>query len=180
MEIIGYKGFDKNNCNRYNMLFEENQTYKVEGDMYPGKYSQAKMNGYHMCKNLVDVFRFVDAKNDNFSVAKVVGGGKTFEFEDDYNGYYEMYVCSEIYIKRFITREEIISLVLGCNEFELHKFFMTFKCTPEEILLFINKFKNNTSICRDILYYQIGMKDAYQKREITQDIEEFKRKKLVI
>lgn len=51
-----------------------------------------------MCMNLVDVFRYFDCFNENVKVCEVIGNGKIEVYDDEYNGFYNMYSveCIEI------------------------------------------------------------------------------------
>ena len=99
MIIKGYKCFNKDKTNRYGMPFEDNTHYHMDGDINFGNDG----NGFHMCTHLSDVFRYFDTKNDNFIVAKVIGWGEyqKRDLPDDFEGYYDMFCVSDIYIDKF-------------------------------------------------------------------------------
>ena len=168
MEVWGYKAFNKDKTNNYGMQFEEGKSYAISGNISPGLYG--KSEGYHFCTNLADVFRFVDAKNDDVQVAYVGTNSEYVKFDDEYYGYFDMVVCREIYIDRFLTREEIIDRSLEFGEFDLRKFLSTIKLDDNEILKFIKKYDNRLYCLRDLLYYQADVKDVFSKNDITQDV----------
>ena len=158
-DIKGYKAFNKNQTNRYGVPFIEGNTYKVDGEISFGNNG----NGFHMCTHLSDVFRYFDAIDDNISVAKVIGRGDRKEYNDEYEGYYDMYACRELYIERFLSREEIISCMLVSVESDVVKFLKTFRLTGDEKVRFLRKFKGNQRVLEYILYYQYGIEDAFCK-----------------
>ena len=90
-EVKGYKAFNKDATNRYGKPFTEGETYRVTGDIKFGNDG----NGFHMCKALSDVFRYVKAEEEDVLVAEVTGRGKYVRRDDNYYGYYDMYACEE-------------------------------------------------------------------------------------
>lgn len=157
-EVKGYKAFNKNATNRYGMPFAEGETYKVTGEIRFGNDG----NGFHMCTALSDVFRFVNAIKDEVLVAEVTGKGKRVARDDIYYGYYDMYCVEEITIDRFLSREEIISMMLNSPSYEVMKFFITFRLTESEKILFARKFRNDVNVMKSLLYYQYGCTDVYK------------------
>ena len=161
-EHFGYKAFDGNRKNQAGMLFSEGITYTMQGAIRPGMYDFKNMNGFHMSENLANVFRFFDSEKDGISVAEVRGFGECIRFDDEYNGYFDMYVCENIEVLKFLSREEIIKKIITMNEFEIVKFIQTFKMNEKEKIMFVDLFKNNDRIYRAIQYYQYGNKDIYK------------------
>lgn len=157
MEIKGYKAFSEDLTNKYGVPFDEGKQYKVSGKISFGNEG----NGYHMCTHISDVFRYVDAVSSEVKVAVVIGSGECVCFNDEYEGYYDMYACEEIYIERILTREEVISLMLKQHDFDVMKFIKTFKMNYNETLLFFSAFKGRIDIEKMLLYYQCGCKDVY-------------------
>lgn len=88
--IIGYKCFDVGLINRYGMKFDVGKDYHVSNEI---KYQN---NGFHMCTNLEDTLRYFDAMNGEVEIAKVIGYGSIDEYDDEYNGFYEMYAVENI------------------------------------------------------------------------------------
>ena len=147
-EVKGYKAFNNDATNRYGQPFTEGETYSVDGDIKFGNTG----NGYHMCKSLSDVFRYVNAVEEDVLVAEVTGRGKCAKYDDTYYGYYDMYSFEEITIDRFLTRDEIIEKMLNSPIHEVNKFLMTCKLTEreKEVLSLITKGKNNSKIAREL------------------------------
>ena len=157
-EIKGYKAFNKDATNRYGQPFEEGKTYCVCGEIVFGNQG----NGYHMCTNLCDVFRYVNACEDEVLVAEVTGCGKRQKMDDEYYGYYDMYSFEKITVDRFMSREEIINEMLSAPGYQVIKFLATFRLTEEEKILFYSKFRNEVDVIKNLLYYQCGYKDVFE------------------
>ncbi len=155
MIIKGYKAFNSDQTNRYGKKFSENQVYHNNHDLKFGNNG----HGFHMCTSLCDVFRYF---NSDVCVAKVIGFGNYARYDDEYYGYYDMYVVANLYIERFLTREEIIQEMLNRSSLENKKFLSTFTLNDTEKNLFLEKFKNDEDITNLILYYQFGI-DVYHK-----------------
>ena len=163
-EHFGYKAFDSNRKNQIGQLFEEGKIYTSEGELRPGMYDYKNMNGYHMSENIANVFRFFDSECDGITVAEVRGFGECLSFEDTYNEYFDMYVCQNLEILKFLSREEIIENIVTLNEFEIVKFLNTYKLNEEEKTLLSKQFKNNDIVYSALQYFQYNNKDVYQKR----------------
>ena len=58
------------------------------------------------------------------------------EYDDEYYGYYDMYVCENLRIVRVISREEIISMMLNTYDLRKERFIRDFNLTEEELELF--------------------------------------------
>lgn len=157
MKIKGYKSFNSNGTNvAGNILFPGK--YHCDGEIKFGPHG----NGYHFALKMEDTIRFsdYDCILKSPMIAEVIGTGIIKEGYDEYNGYYDMYVCSDLEIIRFLNREEIISLALNLSNERMKRFISQFRLLPEEICLF-----ENISIDVDLAldYYQRGIKDAYYK-----------------
>ena len=114
-----------------------------------------------MCKNLEDVFRYIDTK-EGFQVAKVIGSGNIQAYNDEYYGYYEMYACQKIYILKFLSQKEVIEIILKSREESVIRFLMTCILNDSEKLLFVRHFIENPKILKYILYYQYNQKNAFE------------------
>ena len=158
-EVKGYKAFNNDSTNRYGQPFTEGETYRVDGDIKFGNDG----NGYHMCKSLCDVFRYVRATEEDVLVAEVTGRGKMVYSEDNYYGYYDMYSCEEITVDRFLTREEIIERMLNSSCVDVRKFLMTCRLSEEEKVLFARKFRNDLETIKHLLYYHFGCKEVFKE-----------------
>ena len=155
MEIKGYKAFNVDKTNRYGKPFEEGKTYHTDEDI---KFTKT---GFHMCKHLSDVFRYF--KGLDVVVAEVTGSGKyeEMDLDDWFPPYYEMYAVSDITINKFLSRNEIIELMLNASEYDVIKFIQTFDLTIEEGKLFANKFINKKDILKALIYYVFKDENAY-------------------
>lgn len=158
MIIEGYKGFNGNKTNRQGDLFEEGKTYKINGNVSFGNNG----NGFHMCTSLSDVFRYFD---EDIVVAKVIGYGNTVCYNDEYYGYYNMYAVSNLYVTKFLTRDEIITKMLKASENDTLKFLSTFALRNAEKKLFLKKYENDEKMQRYILYYQYGYQNIFKNKE---------------
>ncbi len=157
MIIKGYKAFDKNMNNRYGQQFEEGKEYSVSGEVVFGNAG----NGFHFCERLEDTLRYVNAMDEEVVIAEVVGSGEIKEAYDDYNGYYDMYVASNLKVLRVLDREEIIRRYLEVPSYRVERFVKGYRLSGEEILSFKVKYMNDLSVLQAIAYYQEDDKDAY-------------------
>lgn len=156
--IIGYKCFNEDLTNNYGFQFEVGGKYSVSGVISAG----TRGNGYHMCKNIEDTFRFYGGiENSNIVVCEVIGSGDMVSFSDEYYGYYDMYSVEKIEIIRKIDRSEIIQMALNFDEMRVTRLIQTFKLNPSEIELFECKFAEYSSIQKAIAYYQKRILDVY-------------------
>lgn len=135
----GFKSFnlDKSNC--YGKIFLENEKYHCDGEIKFGPHG----NGFHFAERFEDTIRYsgIPEKGSvrDVLIAKVVGSGIVVSGFDEYNDYYDMYSCSDLYIEKFLTREEVISLALNLNELRMCRFVSLFRLTSDEISLFRNR-----------------------------------------
>ena len=159
MEIIGYKCFNKDLTNRYGTRFEIGKVYKTNGKISFGNDG----NGFHFCKNIEDTFRYFPVDKEEISVCLVKGTGEIVVYEDEYNGYYDMYSSENIEIIKQLTRDEIIEIGLNLNSLRVCRFIQCFKLNNEEIELFKEKFFDNTRVIQFIDYYQLNNKEAFKK-----------------
>lgn len=146
--VNGYKCFNKGLINRYGHKFEEGEIYHYVGDV---KFHKS---GFHMCSNLEDTLRYFDAFNDEVDIASVTGYGDINAYDDEYNGFYDMYAVEYLKINHVLTRDEIIEYALKLPEFQVKRFISLFKLTNDEIELFQDKFFNVKSVILTIDYYQ--------------------------
>ena len=158
--VYGYKCFKKGLINSYGASFQVGETYHSDGEVTFG----VNGNGFHMCERLEDTLRFFDTFNENIEVCSVIGFGKCISRDDEYNDYYDMYVCENMYIIKKLTREEIILYGLDLFEMRVMRFISSFKLIEEEKKLFREKFKNNVLVNEYIDYYQDNKKDAFIRK----------------
>lgn len=160
MEIYGYKCFNKDMTNRYGKKLEIGKIYSTSNDIKFGNDG----NGYHFCKNMEDTFRYFPATTEEVSVCYVKGSGNIVEYEDDYNGYYDMYAAESIEILKKLDRQEVINYALELPSYRVKRFIQTFKLNDDEIELFKDKFKNNLDVINTISYYQLNDLDVYKRK----------------
>lgn len=160
MEIIGYKCFDEGLINRYGKKFSVGQIYIAPGSIKFGTFG----NGFHMCKNIEDTFRYFDCLKNKVDVCLVKGSGDLVEYSDDYYGYYDMYSVKNLEILKQLTRGEIINQGLNLYEKRAERFVSLFKLTKEEIALFKENYKNNNIVLDAIAYYQEKDIEVYNRK----------------
>lgn len=160
MEVVGYKCFDQGLKNRYGKEFSIGKIYLTPGTI------KFKENGFHMCKNMEDIFRYFDALNNDVDVCLVRGSGTIDTYNDEYAGYYDMYCAERLEILKKLTRAEIINIGLNLNELRALRFVTSFKLTNEEIEIFKSKFKNKIDVIDAIKYYQENDKKVYERKYI--------------
>lgn len=151
----GYKIFigNKDNfVNNYGFQFEEGKIYETDQDIYP------KKAGFHFAKRLEDTLRYGNAREEDVIICKVTALGKIIEYEDDYYGYYDLYVTDKIKIDKILTREDIISYALELPEYRLERFIQTMKLSDEEVKLFMGK---SSLIDKYILFYHYNDENAF-------------------
>ena len=169
MVFKGYKCFNGDLTNRYGAQFEVGKEYQKTNIKFGNDG-----HGYHMCKNLVDTFRFFDS--EDCVVAEVTGWGKYEKYDDDYYGYDDMYAFEHMRIERVLSRDDIIEIMLNSYTQTVKRFIQTFKLTPEEVELFHNKFNSNKSddleVLRYLLYYCVGDTDVFNKNRSKEEMEE--------
>ena len=128
--IIGYKGFNKDFTNRYGDKFELHKIYHANGEIKWGNHG----NGFHLCTNLEDCYRYVDP--EDCIMTEVIGFGNMEKYDDEYYGYYDMYVCEYLRIIRVISRKEIIDMMLNTYLERRNRFIRDFNLTEDELKLF--------------------------------------------
>ena len=155
--IIGYKCFNNDFTNNYGKKFEVGKKYTSVGKI---KYGTSG-NGFHMCKDIENTFRYFDALNNDVKVCIVLGSGNIINYKDEYNEYYDMYCVENIEILKLLTREEIINIGLNLDIYGAKRFVSEFRLTKEEIEKFLEKYKKYPQVMLAIEYYQNNNKDIY-------------------
>lgn len=158
--IKGYKIFIGNkNCfvNNYKKMFEVGKIYEVRERIHP------KDSGYHFALRLEDTLRYGNAKEEEFVLCEVTALGNIVEYEDEYYGYYDLYVTDKIRIDKILTRNEIIDYALKLPDYRLIRLIATMKLDDEEVKLFLNR---ETEVLKYIDYYHYGNKDAFKIKRI--------------
>lgn len=128
--VIGYKAFNKDFTNRYGNKFEMDKIYHTDGEIKWGNNG----NGFHLCTHAEDCYRYVDP--DNSIMTEVIGFGNIQKYDDEYYGYYDMYVCEYLHIIKIISREELIEMMLHTCKERRDRFIRDFNLTEEEFKLF--------------------------------------------
>ena len=155
--LIGYKSFNKDYTNNYGKKFEEDKNYHVDGGIKYGLHG----NGYHFSTNIEDTIRYCkdkDIKIGKIQASNIIIKGSTES--DDYYGYYNNYVTSDIKILKFLEREEIINIMLKLPPYRIERFIRDYFLTESEQNIFYGISKE---IDNAIDYYQKGIKDTYIK-----------------
>ena len=165
MVLKGYKCFNANLTNRYGCQYEVGKEYHKDSI----KFGNGG-HGFHICKRLVDTFRYFDTTN--FALGEVTCWGDFEEYNDEYNGYYDMYAFEYMRIDRIIPREEIIDEMLNADVETIKRFLQTFTLRPEEIELFFEKFSDNLLILKYLSYFQIGYEKAFELYNDKKEIKE--------
>ena len=160
--VFGYKCFNKDLTNRYGFKFDVGKTYGVSGGIKFG----INGNGFHMCKNIEDTFRYYDAMEGEVSVCEVIGLGEFVSLYDEYNGYYDMYSVEMIEIIRLLSREDIIEMALNFSEERVIRFIQLYRLTSSEIILFKEKFEKYSRVIDNIIYYQEEDRDIFRRKLI--------------
>jgi len=167
MEVVGYKCFaldaDGNLINRYGSTFCVGNDYHADGDIKFGNYG----NGFHMCQNFEDTFRYFDCCEEMYGVpygiilCKVVGSGDIDCYEDDYYGFYNMYAVSDLRILSIVSKKELIQMADNLNDERLKRFINLFGLVPQKYNYFLSKYEGNNLVTKHIKYY----KNVYAKRK---------------
>lgn len=158
MEVIGYKCFNKDLINSYGKKFSLGKIYVANGNLKFG------MNGFHMCKNIEDTFRYFDTSNKDIQVCKVIGSGNIIQYNDEYNGYYDLYCVEKIKIINLLSREELINIGLTLNDIRVERFVSTLSLNIDEIEKFKEKYNKYQRVLKAIAYYQENDKDVYYRK----------------
>lgn len=163
VEILGYKCFKENLQNRYGFSFQVGQIYVASGSIRFG----TEGNGFHMCKNMEDTFRYFDTQNGQFSICQVKGSGMVHEWADEYNGYYDMYAVERLEILRQLTRSDMIDYLFDRSLgglFKILRFVQAFPLERSEIDSLKALYRGDNLVLQAIAYYQEGDKQAYEKQ----------------
>lgn len=150
MIVHGYKSFNSDMTNQYGMEFIVDNTYSV----IPPIRAKNGGNGFHFDKRLEDTLRYVNGMNQDFLIDLVTGSGEIIEFEDDYYGYYDLYVAEHLTVNKVLRKEEIIAKTLFSKDVYASRFVMRYKLTQSEIKMFKEKFFTSRDFINCLAYYQ--------------------------
>lgn len=153
--ISGFKCFYSGLVNRYGEKLELDKKYVCNE---PVKF-QSK--GYHICANLEDTLRYFDF-NREIDICEAIGYPEYVKYDDEYYGYYDMYVCQGLLLKRKLTREEILQMADSMSVGKFKRFSKNYKLTEEEYEYFKNKYRNNIDVTNHLIYYYED-KNIYSK-----------------
>ena len=107
-KIIGYKAFylvgDKL-VDKFDNVYEEKETYHYDGDVIFHR------SGFHMCLNPEDTLRYLDAFENEVVICEVEGSGKSHEYWDDYNEYYDMYSVEDLTIIKQLSKKDLLDII---------------------------------------------------------------------
>ena len=158
MFVIGYKVLNSDMTNRYGDKYVIGKTYHAEGELKWGNLG----NGFHLCTNLEDCFRYVKAKDS--LITEVIGFGKLLEYNDEYYGYYDMYVAEYMRIIRIISRDEIINASKFLSDDRLVRLIQTYPMSDEEVEDVSEHAKDKIKVLKAIKYYHYNDKNAYRRK----------------
>lgn len=133
MELKGYKVFIgnlDNFKNNANIVCHKGDILSTTNTIKPREV------GYHFAKRLEDTLRYGNALKEDVVVCEVTSLGNFIEFCDDYYGYYDLYVTSQLRIDKVLSREEIVRYMLNTNVERIKRFVSTYKLNNDEIKLF--------------------------------------------
>ena len=156
----GYKAFRKGLVTQSNTILEVGKTYKIDGDI---KWNNS---GFHFCTNPEDTLRYMTHFEEEIEVALVHSDGIVYSNDDEYNGYYDMFVSDEITVDRVLSREELFNLIVSRGEPAIIRMIQTYKLNSDEIKFLTNKSSNidfylsyyqqNNEIIKNIVVNNLG------------------------
>ena len=145
--ISGFKCFYSGLVNAFGNKLELDKKYICNE---PVKF---KSNGYHICTNLEDTLRFFDGVNKQVDICEVIGYPEYVKYDDEYYGYYDMYACQGLLLKRILTRDEIIKKADSMYNEAFKRFSRDYKLTAAELDYFKNKYRNNYDVTAHLMYF---------------------------
>lgn len=154
--IKGFKCFNKGLITNYNNKLELSTVYFSSTNVKFGE------SGFHLCTNLEDTFRYFDTFQKDVDVAEVIGYGNICKYDDEYNGFYDMYSVEFMKIVKILSKEEILQYAIVLPEYRLERFISLYKLNDNDIALFKKIFYDKTNIIKAIMYYQENIKDVYE------------------
>ena len=153
--MLGYKAFDENLINRYGTKLELEKEYTIDGEIKFGS------NGFHFCTYLEDTLRYVDGTNAVIAIVESLGDLQ--KYDDEYNGYYDMFVTNKIKIIKVLTKEDIFNYMFKLPKFRLIRLISSyFQFNEEDLQMLEMLYLNNDNIIKAIKYYQRNDMDAYK------------------
>lgn len=152
--MLGYKSYDGNNVKEEDIL---NKHFHLDGNI---KFHK---RGYHFCERIEDTLRYSGGiSNPNIIIAEVEANNIIDEGSDEYYGYYDMYATSDLYVKKILSREELIDYFLNnSNNNRVKRFIETYKLNEIEIELFKLQYIDDPLLIKTIEYYQEKKLDVF-------------------
>lgn len=154
--MIGYKAFKSDGTNRYGEKFEIDKKYHIDGNILARFGHEG--NGYYYCTNIADVFRFFPP--DDVKVGVIEATGKIDRSHDEYNDY-EIFACSDMKLLKYLTREEVLNLVIMDGRYSIEKAIKTYKLTPEEKDTVLDSVRGDFLLMQQVLWYCYDKKDIF-------------------
>lgn len=152
--MIGYKVFYKGLVDRYGGKTSVGSVNKLSEDI---KWNNS---GFHFCSRPEDCLRYIDAFNREFDMTIINATGSLIKNEDEYYGYYDMYVTDEYTITSIMNREDMIrEVVESRNVFRVMRLVQSMKLTEEEISYILSVYPE---VSKDVDYYQYNKKDVFE------------------
>ena len=153
--MLGYKAFDENLINRYGKEFELEKEYTIDGEIKFGS------RGFHFCTNLEDTLRYVDGTSAIITIVESLGNLQ--KYDDEYNGYYDMFVTNKIKIIKVLTKKDILKYMFKLPEFRIIRLISSyFQFSEEDLQMLEMLYLNNENIMKAIRYYQRNELDTYK------------------
>ncbi len=152
--MVGYKSYDGNKVKEEDIL---NKHFHLDGNI---KFHK---RGYHFCERIEDTLRYSGGiSNPNIIIAEVEANNIIDEGSDEYYGYYDMYATSDLYVKKILSREELIDYFLNnSNNNRVKRFIESYKLNEIEIELFKLQYIDDPLLIKTIEYYQEKKLDVF-------------------
>ena len=122
----GYKAFENGLTTTHGFTYELGEKYYQEGEI------KWQKNGFHFCENPEDSLRYIDAFNNDYTIAEVEGSGEVLVRADEYEEFFNLYVASEITIKRIVPREEVFADVISSSQDRTKRLIVLSKLNEDE------------------------------------------------
>ena len=160
MPKTGYKAFNKDMTNRYGKKLEVGRIYQTTGSPKFGNEG----NGFHFCERLEDTLRYFNGREEEILLTKVTSFGPLASYQDEYNGYYDMFATTIIRVDQILSRQEVIAQALVMPVPRVVRFVQGYRLTEEEIEKFKGQFLGEREVEDAIAYYQEGNTKVYEER----------------
>lgn len=163
--MIGYKAFEEELVNRYGQRFEIGKEYKIEGPLVFSFNAKGHGHGFNFCANLEDTLRYVDGSKAIIALVEAIGNLK--KYDDEYYGYYDMFITDQIKLIKVLTLEEVFEYACNLSEERLVRMIRDYnQFTSEEILFFKVKFHTSRHVLEMIDYYCKDETDVKERKRV--------------